>query len=270
MKAPQYQVGGSSTHWGAFISGCMKAPQYHKFWCFNAKLPDDISLLWWLLSVISTFENVRKTPPAKRLTQNQKVRGPSNLANSIVLSKMLPVFFSIHNPLFSALRGFHTSRNERPSRCTRSPNLVLRGFHNLRRISFAALWLLSFLVCLYICVCECLLHNNVRMYTSNQYVRGPLQGCRSIRPGASGLPYYCAPLVCVSEVIQLLAVWLHNKPVLLIWIHVYAFVIYSMVYCGSVSRYTTRKRACEESRTLRDSYCMEKHFWYVYTEMIRI
>ena len=28
--------------------------------------------------------------------------------------------------------------------------------------------------------------------------------------------------------------------------------------------------ASEESRTLRDSYCMEKHFWYVYTEMIRI
>ena len=32
------------------------------------------------------------------------------------------------------------------------------------------------------------------------------------RPGASGLPYYCAPLVCVSDVIELLAVWRHNKP----------------------------------------------------------
>jgi len=30
------------------------------------------------------------------------------------------------------------------------------------------------------------------------------------------------------------------------------------------------KGAFEESRTLRDSYCMDKHFWYVYTEMIRI
>jgi len=71
-----------------------------------------------------------------------------------------------------------------------------------------------FLVCLYVCVCECLLHNNLRMYTSNQYsnIRGPLRECRSIRSGASGLPYYCAPLVCVSAVIELLAVWRHNKP----------------------------------------------------------
>jgi len=85
------------------------------------------------------FENVRKTPPAKRLTKHQKIRVPSNLSNSIVLSKMLTVFYSIHNPLFSALRGFHTLRNESPSRGTRFPNLVLRGFHNLRLISFAAL-----------------------------------------------------------------------------------------------------------------------------------
>ena len=71
-----------------------------------------------------------------------------------------------------------------------------------------------FLVCLYVCVCECLLHNNLRMYTSNQYsnIRGPLRECRSIRSGASGLPYYCAPLVCVSAVIESLAVWRHNKP----------------------------------------------------------
>ena len=70
-----------------------------------------------------------------------------------------------------------------------------------------------FLVCFYLYVCECLLHNNMRMYTSNQYsyVRGPLRECRSIRPGASGLPYYCVPLVCVSEVIELPAVWQCNK-----------------------------------------------------------
>jgi len=70
------------------------------------------------------------------------------------------------------------------------------------------------LVCLYVCVCECLLHNNVRMYMSTQYpyVRGPLRECRSIRSGASGLPFYCAPLVCISVVIELLAVWRHNKP----------------------------------------------------------
>jgi len=48
----------------------------------------------------------------------------------------------------------------------------------------------------------------MRMSTPKQHscVRGPLWECRSIRPGASGLPYYCAPLVCVSEVIELLAV----------------------------------------------------------------
>ena len=59
------------------------------------------------------------------------------------------------------------------------------------------------------------------MSTSKQYanayvkkylcVRGPLRECRSIRSGASGLPYYCAALVCVSEVIELLAVWRYYK-----------------------------------------------------------
>ena len=50
--------------------------------------------------------------------------------------------------------------------------------------------------------------------TSHQYsdVQGPLRECRSIRPGASGLPYYCAPFVFVSDVIELLTVWRDNKP----------------------------------------------------------
>jgi len=62
----------------------------------------------------------------------------------------------------------------------------------------------------------------MRMSTSKQYanvyvekfsyVREPLRECRSIWSGASGLPYYCAPLVCVSEVIKLLAVWRYYKP----------------------------------------------------------
>jgi len=43
-------------------------------------------------------------------------------------------------------------------------------------------------------------------------IQSPLRECRSIRSGASGLPYYCAPLVCISAVIGLLAVWRHNKP----------------------------------------------------------
>ena len=45
----------------------------------------------------------------------------------------------METPKFVVLRGFHTSRNESLSRGTRSPNLVLRGFHNLRLISLAAL-----------------------------------------------------------------------------------------------------------------------------------
>jgi len=77
-----------------------------------------------------------------------------------------------------------------------------------------------FIVCLYICVCECLLqnnnhktkHNNNTTSKQHLYVRGPLLECRSTRSGASGLPYYCAPLVCISVVIELLAVWRHNKP----------------------------------------------------------
>jgi len=77
-----------------------------------------------------------------------------------------------------------------------------------------------FIVCLYICVCECLFqnnnfrtkHNNNTTSKQHSYVRGPLRGCRSIRSGASGLPDYCAPLVCVSVVMDALAVWRHNKP----------------------------------------------------------
>jgi len=71
-----------------------------------------------------------------------------------------------------------------------------------------------FLVCLYVCVCECLLRNNMRTYTSNQYsyVWSPLREYLLIQSGASGLPCYCAPLVCVSKVIELLTVWWHNKP----------------------------------------------------------
>jgi len=54
----------------------------------------------------------------------------------------------------------------------------------------------------------------MRISTSKQHicVRVPLRECRSIWSGASGLPYYCTPLVCISAVIGLLAVWRHNKP----------------------------------------------------------
>ena len=106
------------------------------------------------------------------------------------------------------------------------------------------------LVCLYICVCECLLPNNNhrKKYQKNTNCRSAFEPgasglsyyCASIcvrsccnwrassvdskpkkkrkkakgssRASACRLPYYCAPLVCVSEVIGLLAVWRHNKP----------------------------------------------------------
>jgi len=75
-----------------------------------------------------------------------------------------------------------------------------------------------FIVCLYICVCECLFQNNNfrtkfnLILLQNKTCRGPLRACRSIRSGTSGLPDYCAPLVCVSVVMDVLAGWRHNKP----------------------------------------------------------
>jgi len=57
-----------------------------------------------------------------------------------------------------------------------------------------------FLSCLYICICVCL------------QIQVPLRECRSIQSGVCGPPYYCAPLVCVPAVIQVLAVWWHYKP----------------------------------------------------------
>jgi len=35
---------------------------------------------------------------------------------------------------------------------------------------------------------------------------------QTIRSGFCGLPYYCAPLVCIPDVIRGLAVWRHYKP----------------------------------------------------------
>jgi len=43
------------------------------------------------------------------------------------------------------------------------------------------------------------------------HIQSPLRECRSIWSGASGLPYYFTPLVCVSVVMELLAMWWHNK-----------------------------------------------------------
>ena len=51
-----------------------------------------------------------------------------------------------------------------------------------------------------------------KIFNQNSCVRGPLQECHLIWSGASRLPYYCAPQICVSDVIESLAVWRHNKP----------------------------------------------------------
>jgi len=72
------------------------------------------------------------------------------------------------------------------------------------------MYFVLFIIYLYICVCECLLpNNNYQTKDKNNtaskqhnYFQGPLWECRSIRPGASGLPYNCAPLVCVSAVMD--------------------------------------------------------------------
>jgi len=61
-------------------------------------------------------------------------------------------------------------------------------------------WFVLFLFCLYICVCVCL------------QIQDPLREYCSIRLGFCGLPYYCAPLVCVPAVIRVLSVWWYNKP----------------------------------------------------------
>jgi len=64
-------------------------------------------------------------------------------------------------------------------------------------------------------LCLCVVFYSSFVYTCVWvflHIQSPLRECRSIRSGASGLPYYCAPLVCVSAVMELLAVWWHNKP----------------------------------------------------------
>jgi len=67
-------------------------------------------------------------------------------------------------------------------------------------------WFFLFIICLYICVCECLLqsnnhktkHKNNTTSKQHSYVWGPLRECGSFQSGASGLPYYCTLLVCCN------------------------------------------------------------------------
>ena len=64
----------------------------------------------------------------------------------------------------------------------------------------------------YYCLCVLFYSSFVYTYVCVfLHIQSPLRECRSIWSGTSGLPYYCAPLVCVSEVIELIAVWRHKK-----------------------------------------------------------
>ena len=92
-------------------------------------------------------------------------------------------------------------------------NLFLKKrYHSLSKIKFCTQWYIDSPKLL---LCLCVLFYSSFVYTCVcvfLHIQSPLRECRSIRSGASGLPYYCAPLVCVSEVIQLLTVWRDNKP----------------------------------------------------------
>jgi len=70
------------------------------------------------------LENVRKTPPAKRLTKNQIMGGNQIWRTQcpIVLPKMLTVFFSIHNPPFSKKSKKQT--NKQPIFCSEAQGVL--------------------------------------------------------------------------------------------------------------------------------------------------
>jgi len=55
-----------------------------------------------------------------------------------------------------------------------------------------------FLVCVYICVCECLLQNNIAGVPSSR--------------ATFGFPQYCASTVLVPAELGTLAVWIPNTP----------------------------------------------------------
>jgi len=72
-------------------------------------------------------------------------------------------------------------------------------------IVYACLFLL--IVCLYICVCECLLYNN-----NHQTKHKNNTNCGSVfEPGASGPPYYCTS-ICMRFGCTLRANCVDSKP----------------------------------------------------------
>jgi len=68
-------------------------------------------------------------------------------------------------------------------------------------------------VCLWMCFCSISLLFFYRYLLLFVYLHMRMSSdprSRSIRSGASRLPYYCTPLVCVLTAIGLLAVWRNN------------------------------------------------------------
>jgi len=102
----------------------------------------------------------------------------------------------------------------------------INQYDHLSKINYCTLWhinspklLLSLCVLFYssfVYTCVCVFF----------HIQSPLREFRSIRSGPSGLLYYCAPVVCISDVIQLLAVWRHNqpKPNPADYIHIYIYI----------------------------------------------
>jgi len=82
-----------------------------------------------------------------------------------------------------------------------------------------------------------------------------LRECRSIRSGASGLPYYYTPIVCISVVFELLAVWRYNNPKTENQKFVSSFVnmILTRQTCGQRS-----SRAAESKRRALGNYFSER------------
>ena len=70
-----------------------------------------------------------------------------------------------------------------------------------------------FLVSFYVCVCECLLQNNMRMYTSIHIHRSEAHCGSAVRFGQALLGFLITapPSVCVSAVLDSLAVWIQQK-----------------------------------------------------------
>jgi len=87
-----------------------------------------------------------------------------------------------------------------------------KKYDSLSKIYYCTHWHIDspkLLLCLYVLFYSSFVYTYVCVFL---HIQSPLRECRSIRSGASGLPYYCAPLVYVSEVIELLAVCRHDKP----------------------------------------------------------